>query len=178
MIEHFWILDRSSHNHFQLNPSEASDQSYYWPKRLIRISGMLPWGRRCQRCEARGTSWRAARCQCLCFLLLLHVDVRIHMFVLWNLSQCKIPLQFKKKEKNPLPSINFGVFFLFVSVMLLHPQFTRGHKLPLSRSSLQISLEYWFKMEHANSSLGFLHMQDMKSEQLNKSEHIRVYVHQ
>lgn len=33
-------------------------------------------------------------------------------------------------------------------------------------------------MEHANSSLGFLGMQDMKSEELNKSEHIRVYVHQ
>ena len=33
-------------------------------------------------------------------------------------------------------------------------------------------------MEHANSSLGSLHMHDMKSEQLNKSEHIRVYVHQ
>jgi hypothetical protein len=83
-------------------------------------------------------------CHCLCFLLLLHVDVRICMFVLWNLSQCRIPLQFKKKERNPLPSINFGVFFLFVSLpcFFIHrAQYARGHKLQLSRSSLQISSE-------------------------------------
>lgn len=42
-------------------------------------------------------------CHCFCFLLLLRVDVRICMFVLWNLCQCKIPLQFKKIEKKSSP---------------------------------------------------------------------------
>lgn len=68
-------------------------------------------------------------CHCLWFLLLLHVDVRIHMLVLWNLSQCKIPLQFKKKGRKKILSLPLILEFLFLFI-----QSTRGHKLQLLRS--------------------------------------------